>query len=172
MCIALLFKGTNHLKVAHLRFLTELNKVATYKQLAFMQIILNGTTDFDQDPIEHLLRMIKIDANYVWLADLVRTAFLEKRQHFGLEELVTYMLKLGQYGQNQTKQFLTNPTQLNDLPKALQMFDASNQQSSSVNRDAVSTYVQSKLDEDDTGDKRSVFNEIKTLIKNNVTPAD
>ena len=95
MCIALLFKGTNHLKVAHLRFLTELNKVATYKQLAFMQIILNGTTDFDQDPFEHLLRMIKIDANYVWLADLVRTAFLKKRQHFGLEELVTYMLKLG-----------------------------------------------------------------------------
>jgi len=90
-----MFKDANHVKLAHLKFLTELNKVAQYKQMAFVQIIINGTTDFDQDPFEHLSRMIKIDASYPWLADLVRTAFLKKRQHFGLEELLTYMLKLG-----------------------------------------------------------------------------
>ena len=90
-----MFKDANHVKLAHLKFLTELNKVAQYKQMAFVQIIINGTTDFDQDPFEHLIRMIKIDASYSWLAELVRTAFLKKRQHFGLEELLTYMLKLG-----------------------------------------------------------------------------
>jgi hypothetical protein len=60
-----------------------------------MQIILTGTTDFENDPFDYLLRMIKIDASYMWLADLVRTAFLKKPQHFGLEELLTYMMKLG-----------------------------------------------------------------------------
>jgi hypothetical protein len=39
--------------------------------------------------------MIKIDESYMWLADLVRTAFMKVTQHFGLEELLTNMLKLG-----------------------------------------------------------------------------